>query len=61
MLFSHAFQRKLMDLTLNRLSNLITILIFIDSKEYSYEKCCRMRRYARLLMKLSLRNRRMGR
>ena len=50
-----------MDLTLNRLSNLITILIFIDSKEYSYEKCCRMRRYARLLMKLSLRNRRMGR
>lgn len=47
-----------MELTLDKLSDLLIILLFIDAREYSYERCCRMRRYARILMRLSLRNRR---
>lgn len=54
-------RRKTIDFLLDRLADLLTVLLYIRVQEYSYERCRLLRYYAHTLEKLSLRNPRMRR
>lgn len=54
-------QRKLLDDTLNHLSDELTVLLAIDPQFYTYDRCCLLRQFSIHFRRLTLRNNRIRR